>query len=84
MERTWTTHAAMRRCAREGIDRMEMFLFDASRAIASWVSRGGARYARRDATLPVRRGDALFGVFWHLRNRALTCDGTRRERNGDG
>jgi hypothetical protein len=29
--------------------------------------------------LPVRRGDALFGVFWHLRNRASTfCDGTRR------
>lgn len=85
MEMTRMTHAAMRCRAREGVDRMEMFLFGPSRAIASWVSRGGARYTRRDATLPVRRGDALFGVFWHLRNRASTfCDGTRGERNGDG
>lgn len=85
MEMTRMTHAAMRCRAREGVDRMEMFLFGPSRAIAARVSRGGARYTRRDATLPVRRGDALFGVFWHLRNRASTfCDGTRRERNGDG
>lgn len=59
---------------------MEMFLFDASRAIASRVSRGGARYTRRDATLPVRRGDALFGVFW--RSRVERRRATGRDASG--
>ena len=78
------THAAMRCRAREGVDRMEMFLFGPSRAIASWVSRGGARYARRDACdfarSAGRRSFWGFLAFAKSRVDVLRWDARRAER----